>query len=163
MQLTLIPHLFSHLFLQKDMCICRFLFWYVKAICVCILVFIPSVYEVSCVLRAETIPFGVGWQLLREVAQSGFCGRSHSYYCSDSSHIQRLTRAVSAIRLSPNWFKTDIPYWLLKILTPWLIVCDLSTDRVRTGCLIGLWLYPMMGTSPALTPIPRYCSQDPVG
>lgn len=112
----------------------------------------PSVYEMSCVVGAETISFGVSWWLPR----GGLCGRSHSCYCWNS--WKNWVLPSLAIGFHQSDFKREMPYWLLKILTACLIACDLSTERGRTGCLMTLL---NDGYFPSLYPLPMILLSGP--
>lgn len=80
-------------------------------------------YEGSCVLRAETIPFSVGGQLLSEAAKSGLWKISLRYYYQTLTISKDWLRQTLSLGFLQTGFKTDIPYWLLEILTycVWLI------------------------------------------
>lgn len=143
MQLTLIPHLFSHLFPQKDMCSGGFLFWYLKS-------------NMCVHTHAHTLLHGqvcMKWAVYLEqrlfhlVFVGGYWGRLHRLV-----PVKDLTPVIAATpTVSKDWvleslligflqtdFKTEMPYWLLKILTSCLIACNLSMERVRTEYLVRL-------------------------
>ena len=93
-------------------------------------------------------------RLFHSVLVGGYQGRLHRLApVKDLTPVIAETLTVSkdlspAVFLQTD-FKTEMPYWLLKILTACLIACDLSMERVRTGCSVRLTV-PNVGYFPSL-------------